>query len=155
MFIVYLWYIYPIFIVYLSYVVDKERVRFFISLVEKYYTKFTCNVLFGNIIYQTDVKRNIISVAPTALFFLWGSFIRGLHPCLCYFVPPGLCFSKIFMNYQEYSLFCLCYFVPLGLCFVKFLWTTKNTLHSACFISFLWDFVLQFQLSWRRTGIRC
>ena len=40
------------------------------------------------------VKRNMISVAPTALFYLWGSFIRGLHPCLCYFVPPGLCFVK-------------------------------------------------------------
>ena len=38
---------------------------------------------------------NIISVAPTALFYLWGFFIRGLHPCLCYFVPPGLYFSKI------------------------------------------------------------
>ena len=51
MFIVCLWYIYPIFIVYLSYVVGKERLGLFVSLVEKYYTKFTCNVLFENIIY--------------------------------------------------------------------------------------------------------
>ena len=55
---VYLSYIYSIFMVYLSYVYSMfilccsiEGVRFFVGLVEKYYTKFTCNVLFWNIIY--------------------------------------------------------------------------------------------------------
>ena len=51
MFMVYLSYVYPIFIVYLSYVAGKERLGLFVSLVEKYYTKFICNVFFENIIY--------------------------------------------------------------------------------------------------------
>ena len=34
-----------------------------------------------------------------------------------YFVPLGLCFSKISMNYQEYFFALPVYIVPLGLCF--------------------------------------
>ena len=140
-FILYLSYIYSIFIVYLQYVVGKQRVGFFVKLVERNVCSppmgtrdevvicpqvpsrwsvtqrlFMICPLRGHYILNC-VKRNMISVAPTALFYLWGSFIRGLHPCLCYFVPPGLCFNKISMNYQEYTSLCL-------------------------FISFLWDFVL-------------
>ena len=39
--------------VYPSYMLRRgyNKSRFFVNLVEKYYTKFTCNVLFGNIIY--------------------------------------------------------------------------------------------------------
>ena len=61
-----------------------------------------------------------------ALFYLWGSFIRGLHPCLCYFVPPGLCFSKISMDYQEYFFSLPVYFVFLGLCLKISTKLTKN-----------------------------
>ena len=119
-FIVCLWYIYPIFILYLSYIYSifilccrLLLVWFFISLVEKYYTKFTCNVLFG----LNCVKTNIISVAPTALFYLW--FYRGLHPCLCYFVPPGL-LRKISMNYQEYFFTLSVLYCPSGTLFCSF-----------------------------------
>ena len=110
-------FVYPLYMFRISFVFVRVERGFFVSLVEKYYTKFTCNVLFENIICQTDVKINIISVAPTALFYLWGSFIRGLHPCLCYFVPPGLCFSKISMNYKKYFFTLPVYFVPLELYF--------------------------------------
>ena len=43
--------LYGMFIVYLSYVEGCLRLGFFVSLVEKYYIKLICNVLFGNIIY--------------------------------------------------------------------------------------------------------
>ena len=118
-----LWYIYPIFIVYLSYIYGMfilccsiEGVRVLRQFSWKILHKIYMSCSLREYYILNCVKTNIISVAPTALFYLWGSFIRGLHPCLCYFVPPGLCF-------------------------VKFLWTNKNTLHSACFISFLWEFV--------------
>ena len=85
------------------------KVWFFVSLVEKYYTKFTCNVLFGNIIKN---KYNFCRTYGD--FYLWGSFIRG-SPLPVLFRPSGTLLRKISMNYQEHSLLCLYYFVPLGL----------------------------------------
>ena len=69
------------------------KVWFFVSLVEKYYTKFTCNVLFGNII-----KNKYNFCRTYGAFYLWGSFIRGLHHCLCYFVPLGLVKNNSYHN---------------------------------------------------------